>query len=114
MARLIDADRLSERLKSIEAINGDERFKRMADYFLRFYVQQLIYEAPTVGAVGAVNVVHGAWKACEDESGICATEFVCSTCGESFCSGELTDERFVEMMKYCPNCGAKMDGKVSE
>ena len=66
-------------------------------------------------AVDAVEVVHGEWKAYKDESMICATEFVCSTCGESFCSGELTDEQFVEMMKYCPNCGAKMDiGKQNE
>ena len=51
------------------------------------------------------------WKAYPDEFGIGETEFVCSNCKESFCSDELTDEEFMQMMKYCPNCGAKMKGE---
>ena len=52
----------------------------------------------------------GEWVACPDEHEICATEFACSNCKESFCSSELTDEEFLKMMKFCPNCGAKMKG----
>lgn len=52
----------------------------------------------------------GEWIAHRDPFDICATEFVCSACRESFCSSELTDEEFFEMMKYCPNCGVKMGG----
>ena len=52
----------------------------------------------------------GVWEVCSDEYEICASEFVCSNCKESFVSSELTDEEFLGMMKYCPNCGAKMKG----
>lgn len=57
------------------------------------------------------EIINAEWKAYPDEYEICATEFVCSVCKESFVSSELTDEQFLEMMKYCPNCGAKMKGK---
>lgn len=52
----------------------------------------------------------GEWKAYPDEHWICATEFVCSNCKESFSSSEMTDKEFLEMMKFCPNCGSKMKG----
>ena len=61
--------------------------------------------------IEVVAVVHGYWKACVDEYEICATEFTCSCCKESFISSDLTDQQFLEMMKYCPNCGALMDGE---
>lgn len=55
-----------------------------------------------------VEVKKGHWEVCSDEYEICADEFVCSVCKESFVSSELTDEQFLEMMRYCANCGAKM------
>ena len=65
-------------------------------------------EIPTADVV---EVKHAYWKVCEDECEICASEFVCSNCKESFVSSDLTDEQFLQMLKYCPNCGAKMNGK---
>ena len=56
----------------------------------------------------------GVWKVFPDEHEICASEFVCSVCKESFVTSEMTDEQFYQMMKYCPECGAKMDGKGGE
>lgn len=55
------------------------------------------------------EVVSGRWEEHPDEYGICATEFTCSVCKESYCTSELDDNQFIEMMKYCPNCGAKMN-----
>ena len=60
--------------------------------------------------ISAQKQKHGKWELHSDENEICASEFVCSNCKESFCTSELTDEEFFQMMKYCPNCGAKMDG----
>ena len=54
------------------------------------------------------NSPSGYWVKEVDEHEICATEFTCSCCGKSFSTSELTDEMFIESMKYCPNCGAKM------
>lgn len=53
---------------------------------------------------------HGKWLADEDKYEICATEFTCSVCGETFCSSELTDKEFIEQTLYCPHCGARMGG----
>ena len=55
-----------------------------------------------------VEVRPGMWKVSPDEYEICASEFECSECKASFCTSELTDKEFLDMMKYCPNCGAKM------
>lgn len=54
-------------------------------------------------------VARGEWIAEKDEYEICATDFMCSNCRETFCSSEMTDKEFLSLMKYCPNCGAKMD-----
>jgi ribosomal protein L33 len=59
--------------------------------------------------VEAEPIKHGHWKIDEDVYEICASEFTCSVCGKSFCSSEMTDNEVLEMMKYCPECGAKMD-----
>lgn len=48
------------------------------------------------------------WIADKDEYLICATDFTCSSCKETFCSTEISDDEFLAIMKYCPNCGAKM------
>ena len=92
MARYIDAVKTAEIIS--EKLNvplGD-----LVDIFA---------EIPTAEVVEAKQ---GYWKLCEDDSLICATEFVCSVCGESFCSSELTDKQMLEMMKYCSNCSADM------
>lgn len=101
MARYIDADKLS---KMIEAradtlIEGKEAF---------LYISRWLNLIP---AADVVEAKRGEWEVCSDEYEICASEFVCSNCKESFVSSDLTDEQFFEMMKYCPNCGAKMDGE---
>lgn len=70
--------------------------------------RKLMVDAP---AVDVAEVKHGEWEVCSDEYEICASEFVCSCCKESFTTSELTDKEFFDMMKFCPNCGAKMDGK---
>ena len=54
----------------------------------------------------------GKWVATPDEYGICATEFQCSVCKECFCTSEMDDASFIETMKYCPHCGAKMNKEV--
>ena len=56
--------------------------------------------------------VCGSWVATPDEHEICATEFECSVCKECFCTSEMIDDDFMKTMKYCPNCGAKMNKEV--
>jgi hypothetical protein len=97
---------------------NSEDFIRMLDENWESFCEELPWEiAIRVGedyisealpTIDAVPVVYGRWEEYADEYGICATEFTCSVCKESYCTGELTDEQFREMMKYCPNCGTLM------
>ena len=61
--------------------------------------RKLIEEAP---AVDAVPVVHGRWESVEAKPRLI---YSCSVCGEKWAYGAIF------YMKYCPNCGAKMDGE---
>lgn len=69
-------------------------------------------EVNRIPAADVVEVKRGEWVVIEDLFGeICH----CSECGFFMCVNEpgngLPD---VESLKYCPNCGAKMDGGADE
>lgn len=66
-------------------------------------INRIISEMP---AADVAEVKHGKWIEKETYLG---TYYDCSICGESFCfiEGSPTDNLY----KYCPNCGAKMDGE---
>ena len=100
--RLIDADLLLQKRFENGMIDGNEVLVPYND------VVNAIRQAPTVDAV---EVRHGAWKTRPQEFYLGDTEWFCSNCKEEFCTGELTVDEFLEMMRYCPHCGAKMDGK---
>ena len=61
------------------------------------YCVEMWDEFEDVERVDAVPVRHGRWK---DKDGGIAT---CSVCGDRW--------GVWSVMKYCPNCGARMDGK---
>ena len=107
MPRYIDADALIELIDEFEPenwTNSDRELQAVNDFEL---FRSLVKAEPTADVA---EVKRGEWAAYPDEYEICATEFVCSCCKQSFASSELTDEQFFDMMKYCPNCGADMRG----
>lgn len=56
-------------------------------------------------AADAAPVVHGRWEPCFDENCKCRWGFgKCSNCGQEYYAHSIN------YYKYCPNCGAKMDG----
>jgi len=65
-----------------------------------------VYKAPTIAAE---PVRHGRWV---DKSrtftGILLPKTMCSVC--NWFTYSAAGELFVRDHKYCPNCGAKMDG----
>lgn len=97
MARLIDADRALE-------IVRDQGIAHPNAYHLTNYTTLILQEAPTVDAV---EVVHGRWEKANNRPKSYIR--VCSVCGKEayFCGKGCS-------YKYCPNCGAKMDGKINE
>lgn len=54
-------------------------------------------------AADVVSVVHGWWNANE----------TCSLCGEKSTEGLDATKWNYWLPNYCPNCGAKMDGKMA-
>ena len=54
-------------------------------------------------------VVHGRWEPCFDENCRCLWGFgKCSNCGQEYYA------HAIDHYKYCPICGAKMDGGDSD
>ena len=67
-------------------------------------VKAWLDEAPTVDAV---EVVHGRWEL-ESETEV-SKKVYCTNCCQSFVFRKVAELQ-VDVMPYCPNCGAKMDG----
>ena len=64
--------------------------------------KRLLAEIPTADVA---PVVHGRWEPCFDENCRCRWGFgKCSNCGQEYYAHSIN------YYKYCPNCGAKMDG----
>ena len=94
--KLIDGDELIELLMSTAITDKQREYSEC--------VQYAVQKMPTVDAV---PVRHGRWETVEDWDE--DERYKCSVCG---------DEWFLEVgnpefnnMNYCPNCGARMDGK---
>lgn len=94
--RLIDADALMKSIKSFRWFGVPNTLKLMFDY-----LKIIINEQPTIEAT---PVVHGRWT----ELPSMAPEYQCSECGQSYEWWEVSEAH------YCPDCGAKMDGGVSD
>ena len=101
MARYIDADELTEEIKSLSVMLGDENvFKTAKESVLR-----IIDEQPTADVV---EVKHGEWektKVVNEEYGYVEVYYQHKDCKIS--PAELYKCPF----EHCPRCGAKMDGK---
>jgi hypothetical protein len=93
--RLIDADATLQIIDNYaKTVDGEHKEVIKA---IRDIVEVI---SPTVNAV---EVVHGEWRM--GESGVV---YFCSQCR---CAAHPRES---ERWKYCPHCGAKMDGKVNE
>ena len=70
-----------------------------------------VKDAPTIDAV---PVRHGEWIECEDLESALKGKVICSNCREPQQSLVITNEYVCfknQKTNFCPNCGAKMDGK---
>lgn len=89
--RPIDADRLKETIKELDAESPDIKTARIVNRVIQEIFPQIIDDEPTLDYA---PVEHGRWM----------YPFYCSACGfEPYYSSDLT-------YNYCPNCGARMDG----
>ncbi len=101
--RLIDADKALKIAESYGTTHGTSlgRHSGIADT-----IHDEIAKLPTIEAE---SVRHGKWESCPiDETNPFGSWYKCSVCHSDFDFTE--DSIFVGDAKYCPNCGAKMDG----
>jgi hypothetical protein len=110
--RLIDADEISKKAAELSRVycrmyrqTKDNVWASRSDAV--DHVMEMIYEAPTIEAE---PVKHGEWigypECLEYENAFC-DDIVCSECHHVWnVIGNCTEE-----FKYCPNCGARMDGE---
>lgn len=94
--RLIDADAAYERAQvdSHRGILEDWEFDAISN---------LLDSAPTVDAAPAV---HGEWRTI----GANFDRLFCSSCGQAALPNVKMLAHFAITFKFCPLCGAKMDG----
>jgi hypothetical protein len=90
MAKYIDAEKIVYHEHTVCAGHGD-------DYTVKTVTEEAISAMP---AADVVEVRHGHWIYCRDADG-----FKRCKCSECIISYGCIDT------PYCPNCGAKMDGK---
>lgn len=126
---MIDADALYKALKDAEDLarqrvldtestlpypnNLNPSYTRyLAQMDERTKAKEMVADAPTVDAV---PVVHGRWFIGDDGA------LHCSECSKIPVNRIIVDEIRIfdmtpikERMKYCPNCGSRMDGKDDE
>lgn len=102
--RLIDADRLMNVLSEYDEKPGN---LGLYEYGRQQMLETIGYEVDNAPTVDAVPVVHGHWI----DRGYIGNDnrnYMCSVCG----AGETHTPR-VEV-RYCWNCGARMDGKGND
>ena len=81
----------------------------VAKYPCSFYVglSAAADEIKQLPTADVVEVRHGRWKIYDDGFG--CELMHCSICQEEFYDGD--NDTVDNLYNYCPNCGAKMDGK---
>ena len=98
MPRYIDADNLAQRIMYYMSHTPE----RCGEYYAYKAALKEIVGSPTANVV---EVKHGEWFLLDD----CANEGVyCSVCHKKVYKKCYENQKLKS--KYCPNCGAKMDG----
>lgn len=99
MARYVDADKFKYSLElSIDSWSRD--FNSKAPTITTTY-KEVLHRLETMPTADVVEVKHGEWK----RKG---QDIYCSVCGNESAYNPFGASKFSD---YCPNCGAKMDGK---
>lgn len=99
--RLINGDELADMLSRVRQRLDPKIYKTATEFYTRdemlLNLEQMVRIAPTIDPVK-----HGRWKNRHSPWAEGGSVMVCSCCEKSIAT-------LGEKMKFCPNCGAKMD-----
>ena len=101
MGRLIDADAFDKRIRLAVGSCEEELTEDFKDGIST--ILEMMKTAPTVDAV---PVVHGRWIRVYSRPGV--FKYLGWTCDQ--CGQRTGNEYAPQWYKFCPNCGARMDG----
>ena len=110
MAEYIDRDSLIEWLKRIPLKDLSDGLG-LCRVIMEDDFKKAIKKMPKNIIVDAAPVVRGRWEDSIDEW-LGTDVYTCSKCRESYVLVEGTPKE--NLWHYCPNCGAKMDERVSD
>lgn len=99
------------RQAAIEALDKEYRYGADID---RCGLATALDEIESIPAADVVPVVHGKWEDKEVIHKRCIEEWQsarCSACGKYHTTPYMY---YFDDFKFCPNCGAKMDGERKE
>ena len=103
MAEYIEREALHQEFDCMSVYVNDELYLRLLD------VGEFLCSIPNADVA---PVVHGRWLKTEEPlvwEEISCIE--CSACHESWMADRDYGLEFADYWKYCPNCGARMDGE---
>ena len=106
MDRYIDADALLKHLNDYALQESSSPFSEKAFYAIQDCMKAVI-EQPTADVA---PIVHGEWIF-KNDGAYGSKRAYCSACGKRSGIGGIKSN---QEKPYCPNCGAKMDGKITE
>lgn len=89
-----------------EYINKTELLNNMSDTDM--LDKEEVAEIP---AEDVAPIKHGKWLEDGEDDMIGENSATCSECKDVYCCGDVDFKTFAKFYKYCPNCGAKMDGE---
>lgn len=107
MPKYIDSEKIREAIKNYGkgAVNDGIKSLDVVDDIIN--IAALVDYLP---AADVTPIRHGYWKG----NKIANYEFeTCSNCNNIYDCGEVDVKTFSQFYKYCPNCGAKMDGATN-
>ena len=112
--RLVDADKLHYHRVWIASIK-DGVYNGMKSAVVVFADEIDKNKKARVDAADVAPVRHGRWTETEQPCGWCEVACAeCSECGEDFVLGEYSMDDLRSLFRYCPNCGARMDGGADD
>lgn len=103
--RLIDADALMKHIKDVPTWQDCDEYYWVATKYPHgmYDPEDIVSSIENTPTIDAVEVVHGTWESYPSH--------LYRRC--SACKVEYDVQRFNVRARYCPNCGAKMDGGLN-
>ena len=109
---MIFPETVEEFIEQYKFKDDKEIYTNGVDLIPVFRIKQWMYHHMTPAA-DVEKVRHGKWIETQEPLGWCDVDCAeCSVCHESWIIDEDSSiDDYEYMWHYCPNCGAKMDGK---